>query len=72
MTMAEELMQAGREAGREEGRLSALLELLTLKFGELPSEVRRLLEGARDEQLTHYLRRVLSAPSLDAVFAEPR
>jgi predicted transposase YdaD len=78
MTVAEELMQKGREAGRAEGReagraegqITLLVKLLTRKFGELPGEYRARLEAATSELLEHYAERLLVAGTLAAVFAD--
>ena len=61
----------GRAEGRAEGKLGGqaelLLKLLSLRFGELSSEVRARVAAASLEQLDVYAERVLSAPSLDDV-----
>jgi uncharacterized protein DUF4351 len=65
--------QAGREARREalrEGRLQArremLLELLTQRFGRLPANVRRQIEGISSiQELRKLGRKVLRAKSLE-------
>lgn len=59
----------GRAEGRTEGQREVLLQLLSLKFGELPASARERVAGAGEAELTHWAARVLSADSLEAVFA---
>jgi predicted transposase YdaD len=71
-------MQRIREAGRAEGRLEGrregeaemLLRLLRLRFGSVPSEVTTRVTTADPETLLRWSERVLSSPTLEAVFAE--
>jgi predicted transposase YdaD len=70
MTIAEELMQKGRQEGRQEGRSSLLERQLTLKFGEIQAEHLQRLSTATAEQLVAYAERILTADSIEAVFAE--
>jgi predicted transposase YdaD len=70
--------EEGREAGREEGRLEGrregeaemLLRLLRLRFGTVPTEVTTRVTTADPETLLRWSDRVLSASTLEAVFAE--
>jgi hypothetical protein len=69
MTIAEWL----REEGRKEGRLATLRSLLLYKFQTLDADAEARLQAATPEALDRYLRRVLTADSLAAVFkAEDR
>jgi hypothetical protein len=78
MTVAEELMQKGREVGREEGRevgrtegqVTLLVRMLTRKFGDLPAEYRARLEAATTDLLERYAERLLVAGTLAAVFTD--
>jgi predicted transposase/invertase (TIGR01784 family) len=74
MTIAEELIQQGREEGRTEGRtegqVSLLVKMLTFKFGDLSADHQARIESATPEQLELYAERLLSADTLDAVFAD--
>jgi predicted transposase YdaD len=78
MTIAEELMQKGREVGHKEGRkegraegqVTLLSKQLTRKFGELPDDYRARLEAATSERLEHYAEQLLVASTLAAVFAD--
>jgi predicted transposase/invertase (TIGR01784 family) len=54
----------GRAEGKAEGRAETLRELLTLKFGPLPSEIARRLGSATEAELQRWATRVLSADSL--------
>ncbi|KIG17165.1 Transposase [Enhygromyxa salina] len=57
------------EQGRNEGRNELLEKLLALKFGPLPPTYKARLASATLEQLDLYATRVLTADSLEAVFA---
>jgi hypothetical protein len=59
------------EEYRHEARIEVLREMLTLKFGELPSEYQRRLESASPAQLQRYTAQFVSAQTLAEVFAEP-
>ena len=74
MTAAEKLTQQGREEGREEGRkegqAALLLRLLSLRFGDPSSELLARIHAASDAELTRWAERILTASTLDDVFAE--
>jgi len=59
----------GRQEGRQEGEAEMLLRLLQLRFGPLPVAVTARVTAADAETLLRWSERVLSAPTLDAVFA---
>lgn len=61
----------GIEQGIHRGRIEQLLELLELKFGELPSEYAARLQSATATDIHRYAKRMLTADSLAAVFADP-
>ena len=69
--------QEGREEGRQEGiqigesrgRTALLARLLQLKFGPLAEATQQRLEQADEAQLDAWAERVLSAQSLDELFA---
>jgi predicted transposase YdaD len=71
-------LQRIREAGREEGRIEGrregeaamLLRLLRVRFGPLPAEATTRVTMADPETLLGWSERVLSVPTLEAVFAE--
>ena len=46
-----EIKEEGREEGREEGEKSLVLRQLARRVGELPQEVRQLVESLSLEQL---------------------
>ena len=73
MTTADMLRAEGRvegEAkGRAKGRAETLTQLLTQKFGALPESAVAKLHTASTEQLEGWTGRVLSATTLDEVFA---
>ena len=59
----------GRAEGRLEGKQSALLGQLTNKFGDLPSVIQTRLATAAEVDLDRWLKRLLSADTLEAVFS---
>ena len=59
----------GLRKGRKEGRVEILLELLSLRFGRLSSAARAHVRAATTEQLDAWAKRVLTARTLDEVFA---
>jgi hypothetical protein len=61
---------AGRLEGRREGEAEMLLRLLRLRFGSMPAEVTTRVTTADPETLLRWSERVLSASTLEAVFAE--
>jgi predicted transposase YdaD len=56
--------------GRREGEAEVLLRQLRSRFGALPEDVTARLNAADAETLLRWSERVLSASTLDAVFAE--
>lgn len=75
MTAAEKLLQQGEERGRKEGRKEGQAELLVrqleLRFVNLPEGISEHVQQASDTDLTRWAERVITAASLDEVFAEP-
>jgi|GEM_PF-1163270 len=65
MTIAETL----RTEGRTEGRAATLLEQLAAKFGDLPESVRRAVTNAGLDDLETWTTRILTADTIDGVFA---
>jgi predicted transposase YdaD len=59
----------GRAEGRREGEAEVFLRLLQLRFGPLPVDVTARVTAADAETLLRWSEQVLSAPTLDAVFA---
>jgi hypothetical protein len=59
----------GEAKGRVEGEAKALVKLLTAKFGGVPESVHSRIRAASVEELDAWIERVLTAPTLDAVFA---
>lgn len=81
MTTGEELMREGEQRGLERGRAEGmqtgletglqqtLLRLLGHRFGRMDQKVVARVRAARPEQLQLWLDRILTADSLEAVFA---
>ena len=67
----------GRQEGRKEGRQEGLLEGMRLtaltmfeeKFGPLDNPIRSRVENAGQDQILVWMKRILSASSLDEVLA---
>ena len=71
MTTAERLKQEGRQEGQRRGRYELLLRQLRAKFGRnAAAAVEQRLVSAASEQLDSWGERVLTAATLDEVFAE--
>jgi hypothetical protein len=70
----EDLVEFGKDQGREQGRLEGeaktLLKLLELRFGRVPEDVAARVRAAPEPQLERWVERVLTAASLDDVFAD--
>lgn len=69
VTTAEMLRAEGEARGEARGRAAILVELLTFKFGPLPPATTQAIHAASVEQLRTWVTRVLTAESLDQVFA---
>jgi hypothetical protein len=77
MTMAEQLRREGKlegrvegwNEGRNEGRIETLRKLLTIKFRAVGAEHEAQLGSASVDDLDRYLERVLTAETIDGVFA---
>ena len=69
----EEGMQAGMQQGMQQGRVVGKIQLLErqlqLRFGELPDWVHDHLSQADESKLDGWTDAVLTASSLDGVFA---
>lgn len=69
-TLAERWKAEGEAKGRVEGARKVLLQLLTLKFGQLSSADRERVETASEEQLLEWTARVLSTNALSDVLSD--
>lgn len=71
-TIAEQLIEEGREEGRREIRIAILRRQLVCKFKlqTLDPAYEACLQGAALAALDRYLERVLTADSVAAVFAD--
>jgi hypothetical protein len=58
------------EKGRQEGQQSTLLDLLHDRFGAVPEWVSSRITGADYATLRQWTRAILTAPSIDAIFAD--
>jgi hypothetical protein len=59
-------LEKGREEGREEGLLHANMQILTRKFGDVPTSVNEVLVAHDAADLDEALTSALDAPDLDA------
>jgi predicted transposase/invertase (TIGR01784 family) len=69
-TGRQEGLQEGRQEGRQEGEARMIVRQLQRRFGELSAALRERVEAADVELLERWGDRLLSARSLDEVFAE--
>ncbi|MCP2320858.1 hypothetical protein APR12_006248 [Nocardia amikacinitolerans] len=73
MTTAERLRAEGRAEGRAQGeaagRANALVDLLTSRFGPIPAAIADTIHTADPTQVRTWTVRVLTATTLDEVFA---
>jgi predicted transposase YdaD len=60
----------GEAEGRRQGEAEVILRQLRIRFGPLPEDVTARLNAADAETLLRWSERILSASTLDAVFAE--
>jgi hypothetical protein len=73
VTSAERIgIRKGIEWGRQEGQRELLEQLLAARFGRLPEWVVGKVAAAEPARLEGWARRVLTAESLEAVFAEAK
>jgi len=61
----------GRLEGSAAGQRSILLSLLRARFGAVPSTISARLEAANTTELTQWAVRLLSASTIEDVFATP-
>ena len=64
--------EEGLRIGEVKGRRGLLLEQLEARFGKLPAEVVARVEQAGPEDISTWGRRILTADSVQAVFAAER
>lgn len=62
-------LERGHREGRLEGRQEALLVLLGTRFGALPADVITKVRESSEAQLDDWLKRILTAPTLNDVLA---
>lgn len=74
-TIAEKLRARGhaegKTEGKTEGKIELILEQLSLRFRKLPKHVVRRVHNGTLPELERWAARLLTAASLDDVFAEP-
>lgn len=68
MTIAEQLIQEGRQEGRLEGERLVLQRQLVRKFGELDFRTRENIRLAVEQDLELWSERILEAATLEEVF----
>jgi len=69
MTIAEQMRAEGRAEGREQGQRELLRNLLAQKFGKIPEHLTQRIEAASLDDLSRYAMLVLTAVTIEAVFA---
>ncbi|MEO0319073.1 MAG: hypothetical protein RL404_2750 [Pseudomonadota bacterium] len=65
----EEGLEQGMQHGMQQGKSSALLRQLKMRFGDLPVWVPDKLAQAREDELDCWIDTVLTASTIDRVFA---
>ncbi|GAB2533295.1 Rpn family recombination-promoting nuclease/putative transposase [Nocardia heshunensis] len=70
MTTAEQLRAEGEARGETRGRADSLIEQLGLKFGELSADTTSIIRAGDLQQLRTWAAKVLTADTLEDVFAE--
>jgi len=74
MTLGEQLRAEGREEGREEGAVLGQRDLLHRmvvgRFGVLPEPLAARLASATLEQIDRWANRLVTAATVDAIFAD--
>lgn len=65
----QEGLQEGMQQGMQEGEARILLRQLTLRFGELPENVRIRVANADADTLLRWSERVLTADTIEDVLA---
>ena len=70
MTIAEQLRQEGLQEGLQRGQVQTLRKHLSLRFGELNEATLTRLESADAASLDRYAERILTASSVEELFAD--
>ncbi|HEU4408358.1 MAG TPA: hypothetical protein VFS43_24050 [Polyangiaceae bacterium] len=66
----EDLVKFGEDQGLLKGEAKALLKLLAQRFGPVSEAIEKRVRSASEAELDRWLERVLTAASLEGVFAE--
>ncbi|MEW6741741.1 MAG: Rpn family recombination-promoting nuclease/putative transposase [Planctomycetota bacterium] len=70
VSIAYQLRAEGRNEGLVEGKRLLLVQLMTTRFGELPSDVLQRIQRGSHEELDRWARRILSVAAAADVFAD--
>ncbi len=65
------IRQKGELKGRQEGKAETLTRQLQYRFGNLPSWATEKVSNAKPAMLEEWSLRILDAPTLESVFADP-
>ncbi len=65
------ILQEGEQKGEQKGEAKLLLRLLQKRFGDLPSWTIEKVSTAKPAMLEEWSLRILDAPTLESVFADP-
>jgi hypothetical protein len=65
MTVAEKLIEQGRQEGERKGMQLAILRLIEQRFGSVPPALVQLIGSSSTTEIDHWMRRILAAATLD-------
>ena len=66
---AKEVALTTADVLRAEGRAATLLEQLDIKFGQVPTDIEHKVRTATTSQLETWTRRILTASTINEIFA---
>ena len=70
MTIAEQLKREGLLEGEARGQARILLRQLSLRFGQVPTDVEARISSASVDDFERWAERVLTATSMNEVFRD--
>jgi hypothetical protein len=71
MTIAEQLREEGRQQARQQASRAMLERMLLRKFKQVPPEYSARIAAITEDEIDHYIDRILETKTLAEVFAGP-